>query len=81
MVLDAVIKDEFCSIVVHLCSLSGSVEKHQVLQLSPDVRRFCIFSLVFSHAGNEILGGSNEGCLYVYDCDSMKRTLRVTKNS
>ncbi|KYM93583.1 DDB1- and CUL4-associated factor 11 [Cyphomyrmex costatus] len=37
------------------------------LALHPGVRRFCVFSLVFSNNGHEILGGANDRCIYMYD--------------
>lgn len=62
---------------VHLCNIYDEVERHEVLPLSPELRRFCIFSLTFSQDGNEVLGGANDGCLYIYDCEKRQRTLRV----
>lgn len=63
---------------VHLCNIDDNVERHEVLPLSPELRRFCIFSLTFSQDGNEVLGGANDGCLYIYDCEKRIRTLRVS---
>lgn len=62
---------------VHMCNITGEVEKHEVLPLNPDLRRFCIFSLSFNQDGNEVLGGANDGCLYIYDLQRRERTLRV----
>jgi DDB1- and CUL4-associated factor 11 len=47
------------------------------LALNPDSINFCIFSLQFSSDGTEIIGGSNDMCLYVYDLQRGQRTLRV----
>ncbi|XP_023182156.1 DDB1- and CUL4-associated factor 11 isoform X1 [Xiphophorus maculatus] len=44
---------------------------------SPDERRFCVFSLAASTDGKEILGGANDGCLYVFDLEQNKRTLKI----
>lgn len=65
------------SFLVHLCNVYDEVERHEVLPLCPAVQRFCIFSLAFSQDGNEVLGGANDGHLYVYDCEKRQRTLRV----
>ncbi|MEQ2188424.1 hypothetical protein GOODEAATRI_014852, partial [Goodea atripinnis] len=42
-------------------------------------RRFCVFSLAASTDGKEILGGANDGCLYVFDLEQNKRTLKVSE--
>jgi len=60
-----------------MCNVYGETEKHEVLPLCPDERRFCIFSLTFSQDGREVLGGANDGCLYIYDCESRQRTLKI----
>uniref|UniRef100_A0A674MIZ7 Ddb1 and cul4 associated factor 11 n=1 Tax=Takifugu rubripes TaxID=31033 RepID=A0A674MIZ7_TAKRU len=62
---------------IHLCSIDGDRESHTALDLSPDERRFCVFSLAVSTDGNEILGGANDGCLYVFDLEQNKRTLKI----
>lgn len=61
----------------HLCNIHGDHEIHEALPLCPDDRRFCIFSLVFSQGGREILGGANDGYLYVYDMETKQRSLMV----
>ena len=63
--------------LVHLCNVYGDLERHEVLPLRPDLRRFCIFSLTFSQDGTEVLGGANDGCLYIYDCEKHQRILKV----
>ncbi|XP_018553651.1 DDB1- and CUL4-associated factor 11 [Lates calcarifer] len=62
---------------IHLCSIDGDSENHTALDLNPDERRFCVFSLAASSDGKEILGGANDGCLYVFDLDQNKRTLKI----
>uniref|UniRef100_A0A8D3BLI6 Ddb1 and cul4 associated factor 11 n=1 Tax=Scophthalmus maximus TaxID=52904 RepID=A0A8D3BLI6_SCOMX len=42
---------------IHLCSIDGDSENHTALDLNPDERRFCVFSLAASTDGKEILGG------------------------
>ncbi|XP_061121271.1 DDB1- and CUL4-associated factor 11 isoform X1 [Syngnathus typhle] len=63
---------------IHLCSINGDSENHTALDLNPDERRFCVFSLAASTDGKEILGGANDGCLYVFDLEQNKRTLKVS---
>ncbi|CAN8000752.1 unnamed protein product [Ixodes pacificus] len=62
---------------LHLCNVFGDDEVHEALPLCPDDRRFCIFALQFSCDGNDILGGANDSCLYVYDREMHHRSLRV----
>uniref|UniRef100_A0A1B6EKW7 Uncharacterized protein n=1 Tax=Cuerna arida TaxID=1464854 RepID=A0A1B6EKW7_9HEMI len=61
---------------LHLCRLADP-ENHEALPLCPDDRRFCIFSTVFSSDGREILGGANDGYLYVYDLECNQRALKI----
>ncbi|MGH0174232.1 UNVERIFIED_CONTAM: hypothetical protein FKN15_069175 [Acipenser sinensis] len=42
---------------IHICSIDGDSESHTALDLNPDERRFCVFSLTTSSDGREILGG------------------------
>ena len=63
---------------VHQVSLFNEEDsKHTALQLQADDDRFCIFSLRFSANGDEILGGGNNGYLYVYDRFAQQRSLRI----
>lgn len=62
---------------IHICNIHGEYETHEALVLSPEDRRFCIFSLRFSQDGREILGGANDECIYVYDRDLNKRSLKI----
>ncbi|XP_013880714.1 DDB1- and CUL4-associated factor 11 [Austrofundulus limnaeus] len=62
---------------IHLCSIDGDGENHIALDLNPDERRFCVFSLAASTDGTEILGGANDGCLYVFNLEENKRTLKI----
>ncbi|XP_026093504.1 DDB1- and CUL4-associated factor 11-like [Carassius auratus] len=62
---------------IHVCSVDGDNETHTALDLNPDERRFCVFSLAASTDGKEILGGANDGCLYVFDREQNKRTLKI----
>lgn len=60
-----------------MCPIFGDSNTQETLYLSPLERRFCIFSLVFSSDGREILCGGNDGFLYVYDRECQQRVLRV----
>jgi len=51
--------------------------QHYNLQLNPRDHNFCIFSVSFSDDSREILGGANDGCLYVYDRGVAKQTSRI----
>lgn len=62
---------------IHLCNVHGDDDIHTALHLFPSDSSFCIFSLTFSSDNKEILGGANDGHLYVYDRDSNQRTLRI----
>ncbi|XP_049827954.1 DDB1- and CUL4-associated factor 11 isoform X2 [Schistocerca gregaria] len=62
---------------LHLCKLYGDPDNQDALPLGPQERRFCIFSLTFSCDGREILGGGNDGYLYVYDRECNQRALRI----
>lgn len=62
---------------IHLCNVYGDSDVHQALHLFPEEGSFCIFSLTFSSDNREILGGANDGHLYVYDRDSNQRTLKI----
>ena len=55
----------------------GDEEKHDALPLSADDSRFCIFSVRFSNDGNEILGGANDGFIYLFDRESQQQSLRI----
>jgi WD40 repeat protein len=47
------------------------------LDLQPNSNSFSIFSLQFSVDGSEIICGSNDACVYIFDLQKNKRTLRV----
>lgn len=62
---------------IHICNVFGDVESHTALDLNPEERRFCVFSVTVSSDGKEILGGANDGCLYVFDREQNSRTLKI----
>lgn len=47
------------------------------LNLRPTSNSFSIFSLQYSVDGSEIICGSNDTCVYIFDLEKQKRTLRV----
>jgi len=51
------------------------------LYLQPQSHSFSIFSLQYSVDGSEIIGGSNDTHVYIYDLQKQKRTLRVNISS
>ncbi|KAJ8973770.1 hypothetical protein NQ317_002973 [Molorchus minor] len=55
------------SSALHLCSVNGSMDHQEPLSLLNTGRRFCVFSVVFSSDGKELLCGANDGSLYIYD--------------
>jgi WD repeat-containing protein 23 len=56
-------------------SLIDGDDRHVALPLSPDEGRFCLFSVRFSADGNEILGGANDGAIYLFDRMAQVRML------
>lgn len=63
---------------MHLCSAVENTDHQEPLSLIKSGRRFCIFSVVFSADGKELLGGANDGCLYLYDLQTKISTLNVS---
>lgn len=62
---------------IHLCNIYGEEETHKALHLFPGDHSFCIFSLTFSSDNREILGGANDGCIYIYDRHEDTRSLKI----
>ncbi|EGG18543.1 WD40 repeat-containing protein [Cavenderia fasciculata] len=63
---------------IHICNTNGEDNTHIALDLEPNVdERFCIFGLKFSPGGSEILGGSSDGFIYLYDLNESRRILEV----
>eukprot|EP01121_Diplochlamys_sp_Union-15-3_P007258 TRINITY_DN182_c0_g2_i3.p1 TRINITY_DN182_c0_g2~~TRINITY_DN182_c0_g2_i3.p1 ORF type:complete len:448 (-),score=60.74 TRINITY_DN182_c0_g2_i3:269-1612(-) len=62
---------------VQLCNTSGLHEVHEPLCFKPESHRFCLFSIQFSSDSNEILGGSSDRHLYIYDVVKRERIARV----
>eukprot|EP01132_Coremiostelium_polycephalum_P000556 gene556-700_t len=51
---------------------------HDRLNLDPDQSRFCVFGLKFSPNSSEILCGSTNGYIYLYDLITRQRTEEIT---
>lgn len=66
--------------VVHLCSVKDNTHQ-EPLSLTNTTRRFCVFSVVFSSCGKEVLSGANDGCLYIYNLERQEGTVKVTQTS
>ena len=62
-------------------SIHSDEESHEALPLSPEDGRFCLFSIRFSQDGREILGGANDGYLYLYDREEHQQSLKVSDAS
>ncbi|XP_063986297.1 DDB1- and CUL4-associated factor 11 isoform X2 [Diachasmimorpha longicaudata] len=63
---------------LYLCPIYDEPNLQEALVLDrSDTGRFCIFSLVFSGDGREILGAANDGYLYVYDRECHQRTIKI----
>lgn len=63
---------------LHISPVTGnSNEDLQCLYLQVDQPRFCVFSLSFSACGKEIINGTSDGCIYIYDRYLNRRTLKI----
>ncbi|CAF4297504.1 unnamed protein product [Rotaria socialis] len=64
---------------LYLIKLNEGLSQPKIvpLNLQPHSHSFSIFSLQYSADGSEIIGGSNDTCVYIYDLEKQRRTLRV----
>ena len=66
---------------IHLCTIfdedNPSLLKHEALLLDPDPHSFAVFSLQFAKDCNEIVCGTNEGYIYVYNLEANERVFKV----
>eukprot|EP01130_Rhizamoeba_saxonica_P000097 TRINITY_DN10115_c0_g1_i1.p1 TRINITY_DN10115_c0_g1~~TRINITY_DN10115_c0_g1_i1.p1 ORF type:complete len:454 (-),score=61.30 TRINITY_DN10115_c0_g1_i1:64-1425(-) len=62
---------------VHMVNVYGEHEKHEALNFEPEFNRFCLFSVQFSPDSQEILGGSSDKHLYIYDIERGERVERI----
>ncbi|NP_001080744.1 DDB1 and CUL4 associated factor 11 L homeolog [Xenopus laevis] len=65
---------------IHVCNIYGDTDSHTALDLRPSERRFAVFSITVSSDGREVLGGANDGCVYVYDREQNVRTLKIASH-
>lgn len=56
----------------------GEHEVHEGLDLEPEADRFCLFSIKFSPDSDEILCGSSDRCVYIYDLDRRQVSLKLS---
>ena len=62
---------------MHICNIYGETKTQTTLDMRPQSHRFACFSVKFSHDNREVLGGANDGAIYVYDREAGERTLRI----
>jgi WD40 repeat protein len=61
------------------CKIGDLILKSISSYARPYARRTCLFSIKFSRNGSEILAGSNDDAIYIYDLGKGERILRVRK--
>ena len=62
----------------HMCNTTGENETHEPLDMKPGSNgRFCLFSVKFSPNSQEIIGGSCDKRVYVFDLVKKERIMRV----
>ncbi|ERL90715.1 DDB1- and CUL4-associated factor 11 [Dendroctonus ponderosae] len=62
---------------IHMCQVSGDSDRQEPFTLTSANRRFCVFSVVYSSDGKELVCGANNGCLYTYDIQRTTCTSRI----
>ena len=70
--------DFFCK--VYLVRFGDDHERQSIvtpLHIRAHAHNFAIFSLQYSADGSEIIGGSNDNCVYIYDLQQQRRILQV----
>lgn len=55
------------SSAVHISNIHGETLTQTALDMRPTNHRFACFSVKFSNDNREVLGGANDGAMYVYD--------------
>jgi len=68
---------------VHILGDGYSNEGYEVEQIPlcldpPGHHQFCIFSVKFSQDSSELLGGANDGCLYLYDREAQTQSQSIS---
>jgi len=62
---------------IQLCNITGEVDTHEALDVKPEANRFCLFSVKFSPDSHEILGGSSDKHIYIYNLERKEVEHRV----
>eukprot|EP01117_Protostelium_nocturnum_P005614 TRINITY_DN2023_c0_g1_i1.p1 TRINITY_DN2023_c0_g1~~TRINITY_DN2023_c0_g1_i1.p1 ORF type:complete len:506 (+),score=174.87 TRINITY_DN2023_c0_g1_i1:98-1615(+) len=62
---------------IHLCNIVGDVDTHEALDVKPEANRFCLFSVKFSPDSHEILGGSSDKHIYIYNLERREVEHRI----
>lgn len=60
-----------------MVNVDGESECHETLDIQQAANRFCLFSIQFSPDSNEILGGSSDAHIYIYDLNRREVSHRV----
>lgn len=67
----------YCVITVHIAHIHDSEGTIDVLPLMPVIDRACIFSVKYSNCGKKLIGGSNDGQIYMFDRELNRQTKRI----
>eukprot|EP01124_Arcella_intermedia_P015185 TRINITY_DN216_c1_g3_i1.p1 TRINITY_DN216_c1_g3~~TRINITY_DN216_c1_g3_i1.p1 ORF type:complete len:474 (+),score=62.65 TRINITY_DN216_c1_g3_i1:177-1424(+) len=62
---------------IHLTNIDGQHEDHEALDMRPTASRFCLFSIQFSSDSKEIIGGSSDRSIYIYDLERKERVHKI----
>ncbi|PRP80921.1 WD repeat domain 23 [Planoprotostelium fungivorum] len=62
---------------IHLCNITGENNTHDALDMRPEDNRFCLFSVKFSPDSREILGGSSDRHIYIYNLERREVEMRI----
>ncbi|PRP82618.1 hypothetical protein PROFUN_04923 [Planoprotostelium fungivorum] len=66
---------------IHLCNIQGEIDTHEALDCYPETDRFCLFSVKFSPDSREILGGSSDQHMYIYNLERREVEHKVLAHS
>ena len=63
---------------IHICNIRGETATHDALYLDPgDQYRTGVFSVRFNADDSEIVAGTSNGYIYIYNREMNKRTMRI----
>lgn len=60
-----------------MANIHGEHEVHETLDIKPSTDRFCLFSIQFSSDSNEILCGSSDRHIYIYDLNRREVSIKI----